>query len=216
MPVDRRGFILQHTRLQRPPLVPEVRLYLADKAMRLWGTVMEEVEDLETPAPLWAFAWAGGQAVARYVLDHQDIVDGMSVLDFGAGSGICGIAARLAGADGVLAADVDEFSRDAVALNAEANNVSVEFTRRDPLVGDPPEVGVILAGDVSYEQPMAERVLDWLRSANQRGIRVLVGDPGRVHFSPDEFVRLAEYDVPTTLDLEGKELMHPGVFTFPV
>lgn len=214
--VDRRAFILDHTRLQHPPLVPEIQLYVADKAMRLWGTVMEEVEDLETPAPLWAFAWAGGQAVARYVLDHRDLVDGLQVLDFGAGSGLCGIAACLAGAAGVLAADVDDFSRDAVALNAAANQVSVQFTGRNLLEAEPPGVDVILAGDVSYEQPMAERVLSWLRRANRRGIRVLTGDPGRAHFSPEGFVRLAEYAVPTTLDLEGKELMNPGVFTFPV
>lgn len=216
MALDLRAFILEHTRLQTSPLVPEIQLYLADKAMRLWGTVMEEVEDLETPAPLWGFAWAGGQAVARYLLDHPDLVAGKRVLDFGAGSGICGIAALQAGAVSVLAADVDPFSFEAVALNAEANGVRIEATRRNLLDREPPDVDVILAGDVAYEQPMANRAMEWLREANDRGVRVLVGDPGRAYFSAEGFVQLAEYEVPTSLDLEGKERMLPGVYTFPV
>jgi predicted nicotinamide N-methyase len=216
MALDLRSFILEHTRLQTPPLVPEIRLYLADKAMRLWGTVMEEVQDLETPAPLWGFAWAGGQAVARYLLDHSDLVDGKTVLDFGSGSGICAVAAMKAGAASVLAADIDPFSGEAVTLNAEANGVRVDVTRHNLLDREPPSVDVILAGDIAYEQPMAERAMCWLREANDRGVRVLVGDPGRAYFSEEGFVRVAEYDVPTSLDLEGKERMHPGVYTFPV
>ena len=177
---------------------------------------MEDVGDLETPAPLWAFAWAGGQAVARYLLDHPDQVDGKRVLDFATGSGLCAIAARKAGAADVMAADVDVYSATVVAMNAQANGVSFEVTGSDLLDREPGEYDVIFAGDVSYEQPMAGRVLAWLQAANARGTHILIGDPGRAYFSPEGLVRLARYDVPTSRDLEGKELMSAGVFTFPV
>lgn len=219
-----RDFILEHTRLQQPPLVPELQLHLADEPMQLWRLTAEVLEQPDLPPPFWAFAWAGGQAIARYLLDGGEQVAGKRVLDFAAGSGLCAIASIKGGAAFALAADVDPFSREAIALNARANGVSIAVTSRDLLGGRPPGIAtrdsartadLILAGDVCYEQPLAGRALTWLQEAHARGIRVLIGDPGRDYFPREGLIRLAEYQVPTTRDLEGMEVKRTGVFTFP-
>ncbi len=184
--------------------------------MPLWRKIEEEKGEVDVPPPFWAFAWAGGQAIARYLLDHPEEVDGKRVLDFGAGSGLCAIAAMKAGAVHALAADIDVFCRQALIMNARANGVRVSFTGRDLLDDDPPQVDVILAGDIWYEQPLAARVLPWLQAAQARGIRILLGDPGRAYVPPDGIVRLAEYQVPATRDLEGVEIKRTGVLSLSV
>jgi predicted nicotinamide N-methyase len=215
MSADRRAFILQHTRQQRLPLVPEVHLYLADEITALWRMTGAELAARDVPPPYWAFAWVGGQALARYLLDHPAVVAGRRVLDFAAGSGLGAIAAMQAGAARARAADIDPFAAAAVALNARANGVRVACTSRDLLAAAPPAGGVILAGDVCYEGPLAARVLPWLRAAHARGARVLIGDPGRAYFPAAGLVQLAEYQVPTTRELEDREVKWAGVFTFP-
>jgi len=211
---DRAAFIRANTRLQRPPHAPELQLWLADEVTPLWKKTEEELDELGLPPPFWAFAWAGGQAIARYLLDNPAEVRGKRVLDFATGSGIGAIAAAKAGAAEVAAADVDGFCGEAVRLNAEANGVTVAFDRRDLLSGPPPEVDVLLAGDVFYENPLADRVLEWLRAAHERGDRVLLGDPGRTYFPREGLVRLASYEVQTTRELEDREVKRTGVWTF--
>jgi predicted nicotinamide N-methyase len=214
MIADRRGFIIANTRLQSPPHVPELRLHLADEVTPIWRMTEEALESVGLPPPFWAFAWAGGQALARYLLDHPREVAGLRVLDFAAGGGIVGIAAAKAGAAQVLAADIDPFCRDAVALNAAVNAVEIAFTGTDLLNAGPPDVEVILAGDISYERPTAEKVRVWLDAARRSGVRVLMGDPGRSYFSRDGLVQLADYQVPTTRELEDHTVKRTGVWTF--
>jgi len=162
--------------------------------------------------PYWAFAWAGGQALARWLLDNPHEVAGRTVLDFATGSGLVGIAAMKAGAASVLCADVDPFCRAAVALNAEANGVALFFTDDDLLDAPRPAVDVICAGDVCYEAPMTARVLDWLATANNDGVRVLIGDPGRTYFPKTGLTFLAEYQVPTTRELEDFAIKRTSVW----
>ena len=212
---DHTAFILENTRLQRPPHTPELQLYLADEITPIWRMTEEELDRLGLPPPFWAFAWAGGQALARYVLDHPDEVAGQPVIDFATGSGLVAIAAMKAGAARVLGADIDIFCRAAVALNAGANDVAVAFTERNLLHTPPPTTGVITAGDICYEKPMAEQVLAWLRAAHDAGARVLIGDPGRTYFPKQGLVQLAEYQVETTRELEDFAVKRTGVWTFP-
>jgi predicted nicotinamide N-methyase len=174
----------------------------------------EELGALGLPPPFWAFAWAGGQAVARYILDHPCEVAGKQVLDFATGSGIVAIAAMQAGAARALAADIDDFCAAAVTLNTTVNGVNVDYTAKNLLTADPPPVEVILAGDICYEKPTAEAVLVWLRRAHERGARVLIGDPGRSYFPKSGLVRLADYQVETTRELEDHAVKRTGVFTF--
>jgi predicted nicotinamide N-methyase len=214
MILDRRAFILGNTRLQHPPHAPELQLYLADEITPIWRMTEEALGELGLPPPFWAFAWAGGQALARYVLDGPDEVAGRRVLDFAAGSGIVAIAAMQAGAASALANDIDDFCAAAVALNAQANGVEVAFTAQNLLKAPPPEADVILAGDICYERPLAERVHAWLHAAHRRGTRVLIGDPGRTYFPREGLTRLAEYQVATTRELEDQEVKRTGVWTF--
>ena len=174
-PEDRRAFILANTRLQHPPHTPELVLHLADEITPIWRMTEEALAEIGLPPPFWAFAWAGGQAIARYLLDHPAEVAGKRVLDFATGSGLCAIAALKVGAADAQGADIDPFAEAAVALNAEANGVRVAFTGDDLLAADPPTAAVILAGDICYEQPLASRALAWLHTAHTRGARVLIG-----------------------------------------
>lgn len=215
MIADHRGFILANTRLQRPPHTPEIALHLADEVTPIWRMTEEELGRIGLPPPFWAFAWAGGQALARYLIDHPEVVAGKQVLDFAAGSGLVGIAALKAGAAGALCADIDGFCAAAVALNGEANGVSPRFTDQDLLDGPPPAVEVIVAGDICYEKPLAERVLAWLGAARARGTTVLIGDPGRSYFPREGLTRLAEYQVPTTRELEDMEVKKTAVYALP-
>ena len=215
-PQDRRAFILQNTRPQRPPHTPELELRLADEITPIWRLTEEALAEMGVPPPFWAFAWAGGQALARYVLDHPQAVAGKAVIDFAAGSGIVAIAAARAGAARVLAADIDPFCADAVAVNAEANGVAVDFTADDLLDAPPPAwAEVILAGDICYEKPLAERVMAWLAAASGAGATVLIGDPGRSYFPREGLTKIAEYQVPTTRELEDMEVKRTAVWTLP-
>jgi predicted nicotinamide N-methyase len=207
-------FVRAHTRLDVPPQVPEVRLHLADEAITLWErTESEHGEQL--PPPFWAFAWAGGQALARYVLDRPDLVRGRSVFDLAAGSGLVAIAAARAGASTVTANEIDPLAAAAIALNAAANDVAVAVTLADVLDGDAEGADVVLAGDVFYSRPMTERVLPFLQRARTRGARVLVGDPGRAYLPRGSFTALASYDVPVTQDLESTEVKKTTVWELP-
>jgi predicted nicotinamide N-methyase len=212
--LDARAFILKHARLQRPPHTPEIELYLATEIEPIWRSTEEALGKQGVDPPFWAFAWAGGQAVARYLLDHPEQARGKRVLDFATGSGLVAIAAMKAGATSALGADIDPFCAAAVALNAEANGVEVAFTSDDLLNADPPAFDVICAGDVCYEWPLASRVIDWLRTAHPAGARVLLGDPGRAYLPREGLIPLAMYEVQTTRELEDREVRKTGVFTF--
>ena len=213
MIADRRAFILDNTRLQPPPHAPELLLHLADEVTPIWRMTEEELGELGLPPPFWAFAWAGGQALARYLLDHAWEVKGKRVLDFATGSGLVAIAAMKAGAGCALANDIDPFCAAAVELNARANGVEAGFAGEDLLERDPPQVDVITAGDICYERPMAERVMAWLGRARAEGTQVLIGDPGRSYFPKRGLVRLADYQVTTTRELEDSEVKRSGVWT---
>lgn len=215
MITDRRAFIVENTRLQAPPHAPELKLHLADEITPIWRLTEEALEEMGLPPPFWAFAWAGGQALARYILDNPETVAGKRVVDFAAGSGIVAIAAMKAGAASALAADIDGFCAEAVALNAAANGVEVAFTDTDLLDSPPPAADLILAGDICYEKPLAERVMGWLTAARAQGSTVLIGDPGRTYFPREGLIKLAEYQVPTTRELEDMEVKKTAVWSLP-
>jgi predicted nicotinamide N-methyase len=211
----RRAFIVENTRLQSPPHTPELVLHLADEITPIWRMTEEALAEIGLPPPFWAFAWAGGQAVARYVLDNPQLVAGKRVVDFASGSGMVGIAAMKAGAAHVLAADIDSFCEAALSLNAAANGVALDFTDADLLDAPAPAAEVILAGDICYEKPMAEKALVWLAAARDQGATVLIGDPGRSYFPREGLIKLAEYQVPTTRELEDMEVKKTSVWTLP-
>jgi predicted nicotinamide N-methyase len=202
------SFITANAALMAPPLVPEIKLYLATEVVPLWRATEEELEKMGVPPPYWAFAWAGGQALARYILDHPETVTGKRVLDIGSGSGLVAIAAARAGAASVLAADIDAFSAAAVGLNAAANGATVAVTQND-LIGTEGDWDIILVGDLFYERPLAERLLAWLTPL---GRPALLGDPGRSYFPKDRTERLALYNVQTSRDLEDREIRETGVY----
>jgi predicted nicotinamide N-methyase len=212
---DPEAFIRANTVLQPAPHAPEISLHVADEITPIWKMTEEALGELGLAPPFWAFAWAGGQAIARYLLDNPDEVRGKAVLDFASGSGLCAIAAMKAGAARALANDIDPFCRAAIALNAEANGVAVDSVIADLLDRAAPQVDVILAGDICYEKPLAERVLAWLTAARATGSRVLIGDPGRTYFPRVGLVQLADYQVQTTRELEDYEIKRTGVWTFP-
>jgi predicted nicotinamide N-methyase len=212
----RREFILANTRLQRPPHVPEIALHLADEITPIWKLTEEALAEIGLPPPFWAFAWAGGQALARYLLDRPAAVAGRRVLDFASGSGLVGIAAKRAGAADVLCADIDAFCEAALSLNAQANGVACDYAGADLLDAPPPaSVEVILAGDICYEKPLAQRVLAWLGAARRGGASVLIGDPGRSYFPRSGLTKLAEYQVPTTTELEDMAVKKTAVWALP-
>jgi predicted nicotinamide N-methyase len=211
---DRAAFIRAHTRLLPVPHAPEIRIHVAEEATELWQKTEDELGTMGLAPPFWAFAWAGGQALARYVLDHPTEVAGRHVLDFASGSGLVAIAAARAGAARVEAADVDAFATAAIALNAEANGVAVH-PRLDDLVGRDEGWEAVLAGDICYERDLAARVIDWLSALSRRGARVLVGDPGRAYLPREGLVRLAEYSVPVTRALEDAEIKRSAVWGLP-
>jgi len=210
---DRRAFILANTRVLPVPHAPEIKLHLADEATALWKKTEEELGRIGLPPPFWAFAWAGGQALARYLLDHRRVVAGKRVLDFAAGSGLVGNAAAMAGAASVEACEIDEFAVEAIALNAALNGVQVAPRLAD-LVGTDEGWDVVLAGDVSYQKDMAEAVTDWLASLAKRRAEVLIGDPGRAYLARDRLEPIAEYRVPATRALEDAEIKRTAVYRF--
>ena len=212
-PSDWPAFITANTRLLAPPLVPEIRLHLAEESLPIWRRTEEELGEINVPPPYWAFAWAGGQALARYVLDNPDVASGRRVLDLGSGSGLTAIAAMRAGASTTLAADVDRVALAAVALNALANGVIVETTADDLLTFDPDAAwGLVLVGDLFYERGLAEMVERFIAKAAQGGARVLIGDPGRSYFPKGRFAKVADYRVPVTRELEDAEIKQTAVW----
>lgn len=208
--MDYRQFVEQTTSPGTPPLVPEIVLHMAQKVIPLWQRIEEETGQSNTPPPYWAFAWAGGQAMARYLLDHREIVAGKAVLDFGAGSGLIALAAAKAGASAVSAADIDPFAAAAIAKNAETNDTSLTIISEDVIgkSGWP----IILVGDMCYERPLAQRLLSWLRTESARGATVLLGDPGRSYFPHNGVSLCAEYDVPCSRELEDRDMRRTGVY----
>ena len=203
-PAEADRFIVTHTALSTPPLVPEIRLYLATEITPIWQATEAMLEESGVAPPFWAFAWAGGQALARHILDHPEYVAGKSVLDFGAGSGLLSIAARLAGAAGVCAADIDPLACAAIRLNARENRVEVATTMED-VIDSASTVDTVLVGDMCYERPLAERLIRWLRGLAAQGVEVLLGDPGRTYKPTSGLTEIARYMVPTSLELEDRE-----------
>ena len=213
MTASPRAFVVRHTRLHAVPGLDGIRLHLADEVLPLWHAVQVETGDPDAPLPYWAFAWAGGLAIARYLGDHPEVVTGRRVLDLASGSGLCAISAVQAGASNATAVDIDPFAAAAIEVNARANGCRVTVVRRDVLDEAPPAVDVILAGDCWYDAHLAERVLPWLQRAGADGIDVLVGDPGRRYLPTSALVELAEYDVRTTTELEDLDQKHGRVYT---
>lgn len=211
MIADIPAFIRENTRVSAPSHVPEVLLHLADDAVALWELTEEQLGALGLPPPFWAFAWAGGQALARYVLDHPDSVCGARVLDVASGSGLVAIAAMKADAASALAVDIDAFAAHAARLNAELNAVRVETSDSDP-VGSPTPADVILVGDLFYDRDLAPRVLNWLTALQSDGKRVLIGDPGRAYLPRDKLEQIAAYDVPVTRALEDADVKRAAVW----
>ena len=206
------AFIRANTAVTAPPLVPEILLHLAHEAVPIWQKTEEELNEIGLPPPFWAFAWAGGQALARYIIDHPDIVRGRSAVDLAAGSGIIGIAAMKAGAERVLAADIDAFAVTAMAINAALNDVAMSVTPSDLLNAEPPLVDVILVGDLFYEASIGERCFDWLLKAEARGIQCLIGDPLRSYLPRRSIEKIAEYLVPVTRELEDTDIKRTAVW----
>ncbi|WP_203294859.1 class I SAM-dependent methyltransferase [Maricaulis parjimensis] len=196
-----------------PPLVPEVQLHLAVETVEIWERTEEALGEMGLPPPFWAFAWAGGQALARYCLDQPDILAGQRVLDFAAGGAVSGIAAKKAGAASVEACELDAFAIAAIQANAAANHVTLE-TRLGDLVGTDDGWDVVLAGDVFYEAEPARLIGGWLEQLNARGATVLIGDPGRSFLPQDKLEKMAEYTVPVTRDLEDREVRYAKVWRY--
>ena len=203
--MDPAIFIRRNTAITAPPLVPEIRLYLATEVTPIWHATESSLARSGLPPPYWAFAWAGGQALARYLLDHPETVAGREVLDIGSGSGIVAIAAAKAGAASVLAAEIDHFAAAAIAANAALNEVAIAVTTADVLGTCDPRWEVVTAGDVCYERPMAERVTAWLRVLAARGSLILLGDPGRAYLPRYGMQERARYLVPTSRELEDRD-----------
>jgi predicted nicotinamide N-methyase len=208
---DAAAFIHANTELLQPPLVPEIALHLASEIVPIWRKTEEELAAEGVPPPFWAFAWAGGQALARWVLDHPECVQGRRVLDFASGSGLSAIAAAKAGATAVIANEIDTFAITAILLNAKVNDARIDCVHED-LIGRDDGWDTVLAGDVCYEREMSARVFDWLRGLSARGATVLLGDPGRNYLPKADLHELAVYDVQTTRELEDREVRRTKVW----
>jgi predicted nicotinamide N-methyase len=210
---DPRQFILANTSVMAPPHVPEIRLHLASEAHELWLKTEEELQEIGLPPPFWAFAWAGGQGLARYVLDHPDVVAGKRVVDFASGSGLVAIAAAKAGALAVKAVDIDPWTQTAVSLNAAENSVAIGFSGEN-IIGTDIDADVLLAGDVFYDRSFAEALTPWLSALARKGVTVLVGDPGRSYLPKEQLQACATYEVPVTRALEDSEVKKTTVWQF--
>jgi predicted nicotinamide N-methyase len=211
--LDRRAFIEANTRLLSPPLAPHLRLHLADEAVALWQKTEEELGEIGLPPPFWAFSWAGGQALAKFIEERPETVAGKFVLDFASGSGLVAIAAARAGAARVEASEIDEFALTAIAMNARENGVAIELRAGD-LIGADGGWEVVLAGDISYERDMAEAATAWLKRLAVRGAEVWIGDPGRSYLARDSLECIVEYLAPVSRALEDAEVKRSGVYRF--
>jgi predicted nicotinamide N-methyase len=203
--VDPALFIRRNTAIAAPPLTPEIRLHLATEITPIWQASEDSLARGAVPPPFWAFAWAGGQALARYLLDQPQVVAGRFVLDFASGSGLVAIAAAKAGASPVLAAEIDHFAAAAIAANAALNDVAVQVTSADLIGVADRRWQIVTAGDVCYEQEMTDRTIPWLRSLAGGGCPVLLGDPGRAYLPAEGLRELARYTVPTSRELEDRD-----------
>jgi predicted nicotinamide N-methyase len=212
-PARAASFIRANTALTAPPHVPEIRLHLADEAHELWLKTEEELAKIGLPPPFWAFAWAGGQGLARYVLDNPFEVRGKRVLDFASGSGLVAIAAAKADAAQVIAADIDPFCQTAIRLNAEANGVAIDFCGTD-CIGTDAGWDVVLAGDVFYDRSFADTLMPWFSTLKARGADILVGDPGRSYMPKAGLEPLAVYEVAVTRALEDALVKRTTVWRF--
>jgi predicted nicotinamide N-methyase len=208
---DIPAFIRDNTRVMSPSFIPELRLHLADDAVSLWELTEEQLGEMGLPPPFWAFAWAGGQALARYVLDEPAIVAGKTVLDMASGSGLVAIAAMKASATSALCADIDAFAGHAAQLNAALNDVQVTTTDAD-LIGADADAEIILVGDIFYDRDLSPRVLAWLERMQGQAKSVLIGDPGRTYLPRDKLQQIAAYDIPVTRALEDAELKRAAVW----
>ena len=211
LPAQRRAFIEANTDWIAPPHTPEIELRLAAELYPIWRMTEEQLAEMGVPPPFWAFAWAGGQAVARYLLDHPATVAGKAVLDAGSGSGLCAIAAAMGGARAVTASDIDPYAVDAIALNAARAGRVIEATAAD-MIGRDDGWEVVLIGDLFYEAPLARRVEAWARGLAARGALGLVGDPGRSYLPRAGLTELARYEIQTTRELEDREVRRTAVY----
>jgi predicted nicotinamide N-methyase len=213
--IDRAAFVREHTRLLPVPHAPEISLHVADEATALWQKTEDDLGEIGLPPPFWAFAWAGGQALSRYILDNPAVVSGRTVLDFASGSGLVAIAAALAGASEVTASEIDAFAGEAIRINAGANGVGGRIAVvLDDLIGEDNGWDVVLAGDICYQRDIAERVIEWLGRLADRGATVLIGDPGRSYLPKEALEAVASYQVPTTRELEDREIKQSSVWRF--
>jgi len=214
LPADPEGFIRANTALDTPSMVPEFRLWLASEYVPIWQATEVWLEEQNVDPPYWAFCWPGGQAIARYLLDHPERVRGKRVIDFAAGSGVSSMAAARAGALSVVANDIDALSLVAARLNGEANGLAFAVSAEDWLAGADacPETDVVIAGDVCYERDMSKRALAWLRGHANAGRLVLLGDPGRNYFSAQGLEELGRYEIPTSLQLENRGMRETVVW----
>ncbi|MDF2597262.1 MAG: methyltransferase [Methylobacterium brachiatum] len=212
-PDDPLGFIQAHTRLLPVPYAPEIQLHVADEATELWQKTEDELQEIGLPPPFWAFAWAGGQALARYILDNVEVANGRRVVDFASGSGLVAIAAARAGARSVVASDLDPFAVAAIGINAAANGVAAQIRPvSSDLLGTVPEADLVLAADVFYERDLAGAVTAWLTELQARGRTVLIGDPGRTYLPRARLECLATYAVPVSRALEDAEIKQSHVW----
>jgi predicted nicotinamide N-methyase len=195
-------FILSNANWSYPPLVPEIRLRLANEALAIWEKTEAQLEQEGLAPPFWAFAWCGGQALARFILDNPSLFNGKRCLDLACGSGLIAIAASKVGSKHVLAADIDLFAVESARLNALGNEVSIDVVKHDFLAGPIPEIDILFIGDLFYEASLAQNVLVWAKSALKQGVMVFVGDPGRSYFPQKEFVSICSYEVPVSLEIE--------------
>lgn len=211
-PANAEAFIIANTRLLTPPLVPEVKLHLAEESLPIWQKSEEELGAINVAPPYWAFAWAGGQALARYILDNPVTCSGKTVLDLGSGSGLSALAAAKSGARRVMAADIDPFANAACRLNAKSNGLTIETISNDLLADRYSAFDILLVGDLFYERLLAARVLDYIETVKAAGGSILIGDPQRSYFPQNRFTALIEYCVPVTRELEDAEIKRTVVW----
>jgi predicted nicotinamide N-methyase len=209
---DLKAFIKDNTELLTSPLIPEIELYLASEVVPLWQATEEELAKQGLPPPFWAFAWAGGQALARFILDERDWVAGKRVFFFAAGSGLEAIAASMAGAAQVAANEIDPYALASIQLNSEQNGCELTVVSGDQIGSPLTDYDVVLAGDVCYEQVLSLRIDNWLQDLADAGKTVLIGDPKRTYFKAADRERLRVYAVQTTRELEDTDVRNAGVW----